>query len=94
MPHFLIEYGQKGSDEDRERHRADHIAYRKGEGDRLVMAGALLDEAGAGAGSVVLYEADTLAEATCFAEGDPMMVHNIFTLSSVRPFRVAAIKAP
>jgi len=92
VPHFLIEYRQLGSDADRELHRPAHIQHRKAVGNRLPVAGSLLNESGENAGSVILYEAEDDAAATAFARADPMVVHGVFELVSVRPFRVAAIK--
>ena len=46
MAHFLVEYSDIGTAEARAQHRGEHVAYRKGIGDALRLAGPILDDAG------------------------------------------------
>lgn len=94
MGHFLVEYAEAGDRDAREAHRAEHIRYRKGLGDRLALAGSLLDAEGGPDGSVVILEADDLEVATEIANGDPYVALGVLTLRSVRPYRIAAMKPP
>jgi hypothetical protein len=45
---------------------------------RIRHAGPLLDEVGQPVGSVVVFEAESLAAARAFADGDPYVVHGVF----------------
>jgi len=64
----------------RKQHRPAHLANLAplAEQGRVVYAGPLLDEAGAPCGSVVVFEAESLAAARSFAAGDPYVVHGVF----------------
>jgi hypothetical protein len=61
-------------------HRPAHLAglERLAADGRIVHAGPLLDEAGAPRGSLVLFEAPTLAEAREIAARDPYVTEGIF----------------
>jgi uncharacterized protein len=92
MAHFIVEYADlPESGPAREAHRGEHIAYRIGLGEKMLMAGPLLDDAGQSVGSLVLIEADDRQAAEETALRDPFMAHGVFRLVSVRPYRVAAI---
>jgi uncharacterized protein YciI len=94
MAHYLVEYAQTGGDEARESNRPAHIAYRKGLGARLALAGPLLDEQDRPNGSVVIFEADDRAAAEKVANDDPYVGLGVFKIVSVRRYRVAAMKPP
>jgi len=49
---------------------------------RVVLAGPLTDQAG----SLIVIEADSLAEAEAFARDDPYTVHGVFERFEVHPF--------
>jgi uncharacterized protein YciI len=49
---------------------------------RLVLAGPFSDRAG----SLIIMDADSLAEAEAFAKDDPYTVHGIFNRIEVHPF--------
>lgn len=93
MPHFIVEYRQGGTQEAREKHRADHIAYRKSLGDRMPLAGPLLDDDQTPIGSLIILEAADKPAAIAAARGDPYVKAGVLELVSVRPYRIAAIKA-
>jgi hypothetical protein len=92
MPHYLVEYAEIGSPEAREAGRADHIAYRKGLGERLRLAGPLLDDDGKNTGSVVIIEAEDRAAASGMALADPLVVRGVLELVSVRALRIAMVR--
>lgn len=94
MAHFLVEYSDIGTAETRERHRAEHIAYRKGLGNAMRLAGPILDDAGTAIGSLVILEADDRTEAEELAGHDPYIAAGVLKLSSVRGYRIAAMKPP
>jgi uncharacterized protein len=92
MAHYIVEYADlPDSGAARDAHRGAHIAYRIGLGEKMLMAGPLLDDAGQSVGSLVLIEADDRQAAEETALLDPFMAHGVFRLVSVRPYRVAAI---
>ena len=94
MPHFLVEYREIGSAAAREAHRADHIAYRKGLGADMALAGPLLDEDDKPVGSVVIVQAADRAAADEIANADPYVAAGVLELVSVRRYRIAAMKPP
>jgi uncharacterized protein YciI len=94
LAHFLVEYVDIGSAEAREQHRGGHIAYRKGLGGAMRLAGPILDDAGTSVGSLVILEADDRAAAEQLAMRDPYVAAGVLELSSVRGYRIAAIKGP
>jgi uncharacterized protein len=94
LAHFLVEYIDIGTSERREQHRSEHIAYRKGLGGTMCLAGPILDDAGTAIGSLVILEADDRAAAEELAKRDPYLAAGVLKLSSVRGYRIAAMKAP
>jgi len=94
MAHFLIEYRDLGDAAGREEKRPDHIAYRKGLGSAIALAGPLLDDAAQPVGSVVILAADGRDEAEALAARDPYVAGGVMELVSVRPYRIAAMKPP
>lgn len=94
MAYFLVEYGELGNATAREEKRADHIAYRKGLGAAMPLAGPLLDEDGQPTGSVVIIAAEDEAAAERLAGRDPYVAAGVFELASVRRYRIAAMKPP
>lgn len=94
MVHFLVEYSDIGTTEAREQHRGEHVAYRKGLGDGLLLAGPILDDVGVAIGSLVIVEAEDRAAAELLAKRDPFIAAGVLQLSSVRGYRIAAMRPP
>lgn len=94
MAHFLVEYSDIGTAEAREQHRGEHVAYRKGLGEVMRLAGPILDDAGTAIGSLVILEAENRAAAEQLAMQDPYIAAGVLKLSSVRGYRIAAMKPP
>lgn len=67
--------------------REAHLAYVGGFRDQLRLAGPMLDEGGDMAGSIILLEMDTLAQAQAFAAGDPYNKAGLFERVDVTAFR-------
>jgi uncharacterized protein YciI len=67
--------------------REAHLAYARGFADRLKVAGPLLDEAGAMAGSLLILEADSLEDARGFNLGDPYQTAGLFASVQVTAFK-------
>jgi hypothetical protein len=67
--------------------RPDHLAYLNRIVARLALAGPILiaDEP---AGSLIVIEAETLADAEAFAANDPYTLAGLFATVSVQNFRV------
>jgi uncharacterized protein YciI len=74
----------------RPQHRPAHLAGLEGleRAGRIVHAGPLLDDAGQPVGSLVLFEADDLAEARAIAARDPYVTEGIFERHEVYETRV------
>jgi len=94
MAHFIVEYRQTGDAETRETHRGEHMAYRKSFGDKMPLAGPLLDDAGMTIGSLIIVEADDKDAVTAIATYDPYVKLGVLELVSVRGYRIAAMKPP
>ena len=73
--------------------RPAHLAYLKGLGDALVLAGPFQDEGGKPVGSLVIVNAGSQTEAEAIAADDPYVGAGLFETSSVRPW-VWAINTP
>lgn len=81
MPHFaFIGRDGPGGAELRTLHRAAHLERleRLAAAGRVRHAGPLLDEAGRPAGSLIVFEAEDLAQAREVAAGDPYVTEGIF----------------
>ncbi|BAK66583.1 hypothetical protein SLG_19080 [Sphingobium sp. SYK-6] len=91
---FLIQYVQTGSNALREEKRGEHIAYRKGLGEALALAGPLLDDEGRPVGSVIILAAGSKADADRLATGDPFVEAGLLALESIKPMRIAAMVPP
>ena len=76
MPYAVHYLDRANAGDVRQRHREAHIAYRKGLGDKLLLAGPLLSEDGKPVGSLVLLEAGSLSEAKNVAQSDPYAVRD------------------
>ncbi|MCA8883695.1 MAG: YciI family protein [Rhodobacteraceae bacterium] len=77
MLHVLICHDKPGALEIRKANREAHLAYIKETG-IVAQAGPVLDAAGAMAGSVIVLNAETRAEAERWAEGDPYAKADLF----------------
>ncbi len=74
----------------RKEHRDKHLAYIEPLDDagRIRFAGPLIDESGDPAGSLILFEAEDLAEAKQIAESDPYVTYGIFESVEVHATRM------
>ena len=92
---YAVHYLDKADAGDlRQRHREAHIAYRKGLGDKLLLAGPLLSEDGKPVGSLVLLEAESLADAKAVAHSDPYAAAGLFDQILVHGYKIMAMNIP
>lgn len=73
-------------------HRQAHLArleWLDAKG-RVILAGPLTDKAG----SLIVIEADSLAQAEAFAREDPYTVHGVFQRVEVHPFLQVFPRSP
>ena len=68
--------------------REAHLAYVRGFLDRLPAAGPFLDANDNMAGSMLIFEAESLAEAEAFSANDPYRQAGLFERVEIRPFRL------
>lgn len=91
MPLFAF-LGHDGPDGPalRQRHRPAHLEGLEplAAAGRIRHAGPLLDAGGAPVGSLILFEADSLAEAQAIAARDPYVVEGVFARHEVNETRV------
>jgi uncharacterized protein YciI len=92
--HYLVRYDQTGDAALREARRGDHIAYRKGLGDALCLAGPILNDADVPVGSVVIIAATDSAAARALACADPFVREGLLSIASIEPIRIAAMRPP
>ena len=66
-------------------HRPEHLERLESlaQQGRLILAGPFTDQTG----SLVVIEADSLAEAETFAHEDPYTIHGVFQQVEVHPFK-------
>ena len=72
-------------------HPNDNVAIARvplSPGQKLKLGGPLLDDEGAMAGSLIIFEADTVEEAWAFSNGDPYVQAGLFAHIQVLPFRM------
>lgn len=68
--------------------RETHLEYLRAAGERLKLAGPLLtDDGETPKGSLLIVEAESLADARAFAAGDPYTRAGLFASSTVTPWR-------
>lgn len=85
MKFVILGFDGPDGEAKRKIHRPAHLANlellaRQG---RVVLAGPLTDKTG----SLIVIEADSLAEARAFADSDPYTVHGVFARVEVHPFK-------
>ena len=90
---YLIQYRQQGSAELREQKRTEHIAYRKGLNERLLLAGPLLSEDGDPIGSVIILSAADQSAAHEIATEDPFVKAGLLRIETIQRLHIAMIKA-
>lgn len=79
MPLFVwIGRDRENSAEARARARPAHLAGLRVHGQRIRFAGPLRDESGAARGSVIVLEAESLADAREIAARDPYATERVF----------------
>jgi len=78
----------------RQQHREAHIAYRKGLGQGLQLAGPLMGEDAKPVGSLVLIEAGSLEEAKAIAHSDPYAAAGLFDEILVHGYKIMANNIP
>lgn len=69
--------------------RPVHLEHLKSLGNKLVFAGALLNAGEQPEGSIVIFEAETLAEAEAMAAADPFVPAGVFASYEVKRWRIA-----
>ena len=69
--------------------RPVHLDHLKSLGKKLVFAGALLNADEQPEGSIVIFEAETLAEAEAMAAADPFVPAGVFASYEVKRWRIA-----
>jgi len=86
---FIISWTDKpGSLPVRMAAREAHLAYVASKPGVVRLGGPFLSEGGDMAGSMLIVEADDLAAAQAFHDGDPYKAAGLFEASEVRPWRI------
>ncbi len=90
MPYFVVFATDKnGHANVRAENREDHIAFLRGHGHpvKIAMGGPTMDDESDGvSGSLLVLEAETLAQARAFCADDPYAKAGLFESTEVRPF--------
>lgn len=88
MQYALVAYDKPNALQRRLDVRPDHLKFLEGLGERLLLAGPFLDEAGNMAGSIVIIEADSLGEAEATFREDPFYINGVFDSVTIKPYRI------
>jgi uncharacterized protein len=92
---YAVHYLDRADASDiRQQHREAHIAYRKGLGAAMLLAGPLLSEEAKPIGSLVLIEAGNLEEARAIALSDPYAAAGLFDKILVHGYKIMANNIP
>ncbi len=67
--------------------REAHVAYLEAQGDRLILAGPTLDDAGAMNGSILVLDLEDGAAAEAFCANDPYARAGLFETVTISPFK-------
>lgn len=82
----LIAKDKPGALEIRKANRDAHVAYLKGAGDTIMMAGPFLNDAGDMCGSLIILNVDDMAEAEAWAANDPYKAADLFASVELKPW--------
>lgn len=84
MLYLIIYTDNAGTGDLRKELQANHIAFRKGLGDQLKIAGPRFSEdEGPSVGSVIVVEAESMVDARAAVADDPYLVRGVFNIDSV-----------
>jgi uncharacterized protein YciI len=90
MPYAIITIDKPNSLQVRNKHRAAHLDYLTEQKDKLLAAGAKIDDAGEGGyGGVIIVDVDDRAEAEAFIQNDPFAKAGLFSSIEVVRWRKA-----
>lgn len=92
MQFALVAYDQPNSVERRVAIRPEHLRHLDALGDKLLFAGPFLNDRGEGVGSIVVIEAETLAEARTLFNRDPFVVQGLFDSVTIKPWTMSINK--
>ena len=71
----------------------EHVEHLKAHADRLLLAGPNLAEDGTTSiGSILIFQAETAAEAKAFADADPYTKAGLFDSVTIKGFRKVLVK--
>ena len=89
MLYAMIAKDKPGTGDKRTATRPVHLDHLHALGDKLVLAGALLDSDDRPEGSLMVVEAESLEAATAMFMADPFIREGIFGTTEIKPWRVA-----
>lgn len=90
MPYAILTTDKPDSGELRARVRAEHIEYLTAHMQKLLAAGALIDDDGTGGhGGILIVDTDERKEAEAFIAGDPFTKAGLFEKVTVARWRKA-----
>jgi uncharacterized protein len=90
MPYAILTTDKPDSLELRTKLRAEHLRYLDANTHRLLAAGALIDDDGAGGhGGILIVDTDERKEAEAFIAGDPFTKAGLFEKVTVARWRKA-----
>jgi len=89
MLYAMIAKDKPGSGDLRTTTRPVHLEHLHSLGNTLVLAGALLDDAGTPEGSLMVVEAESLEAATALFMADPFIPAGVFASYEIKAWRIA-----
>lgn len=85
----MIAKDAPGTGEQRTAVRPVHLDHLNSLGDKLRLAGALLNDSGVPEGSLMVIEAETIEDARASFLADPFIAAGIFGSYEIKPWRLA-----
>ena len=87
MLYAIIVQDRDDTEAARKQHRDGHLAHFRNHRNRIALAGPLSSEDGSSAGSLVIFEAESEAEARAFIRKDPFCEAGIWQEPTIARFK-------
>ncbi len=88
MAYLLLCRDRADAGDLRTKTRETHLAFIRDAGEKVLLAGPMLNPEGAPIGSLLIIDADDEAAARRFAEADPYAQAGLFETVEIQPYRI------
>lgn len=87
----ILAWDKSGTDAARAQWREGHLDHFRAHKAQIALSGPLGDADGIGCGSLVIYTADSEAQARAFIEADPYFAQGVWDRIDVRAFKASIV---